>query len=326
MSQLIPVLWSERDVAAEDALRRSVDDDDLLTALLAVEGADTAQSLAVAGRLLELGARVKMAVDGDPPLSPKAALAQVLGHDLGLGGAGANSRAASLRGPMRTPREAFASSYDAPENSAISHALEHGVGQPIIVSAIWMLVGRLAGIDVTGLPLPGHFIAAVHGEPVDPFARGRAMTPEQCRALAQAAVPGRPFEAQWMEPASTRTIIERVLRNLARGWLLRHRAVEQAEADLVEASTEMDRGDRVNEIGWTPEFVGLYRAIRLLTQIAPDDAPSFIERARMAEVVGAVGDAKHCYKWVAQHSPGTREARIAEMKLLELQDRSRTLH
>lgn len=312
MSQLIPVLWSERDVAAEDALRRSVDDDDLLTALLAVEGADTEQSLAVAGRLIELGARVKMAVDGEPPLSARAALAQVLGHDLGLGGAGAN--------------------YDAPENSAISHALEHGVGQPIIVSAVWMLVGRLAGIDVTGLPLPGHFIAAVEGEPVDPFTRGRPMTPEQCRALAQAAVPGRPFEARWMEPASTRTIVERVLRNLARAWMIRQKAVELAQADAREASTELDSPDapdsimRGSGISWTPEFAGLYRAIRLLTQVAPDDAPSFIERARMAEEVGAVGDAKHCYKWVAQHSPGTREARIAEMKLLELQDRSRTLH
>jgi len=36
VAEAIPVLWSDRDLAAEDALRRSVDDDDLLTALLAV--------------------------------------------------------------------------------------------------------------------------------------------------------------------------------------------------------------------------------------------------------------------------------------------------
>lgn len=307
MPESIPVLWSERDVAAEDALRRSVADDDLLTALLAVEGADTDRSLAVAGRLIELGARVKMAVDGEPPLSPRAALAQVLGHDLGLGGGGPN--------------------FDAPENSSISHALEYGVGQPIILSAIWMLVGRLAGIDVTGLPLPGHFIAAVHGLPVDPFTRGRPLTLEQCRALAQAAVPGRPFEARWMEPASTQAIVERVLRNLARAWMLRQKAAEEAEAQRVDANPEADAHDGAKVGGvWTSEFVGVYRAIRLLTQVAPDDPALFIERARMAEEVGAVADAKHCYKWVAQHAPGTREARIAEMKLLELHERSRTLH
>lgn len=66
--------------------------------------------------------------------------------------------------------------YDHPDNSMLDLVLERRTGLPILLSVVWVEVGRRAGIPVRGVGLPGHYVAAVFGGgdpvPVDPFRGG----------------------------------------------------------------------------------------------------------------------------------------------------------
>lgn len=66
--------------------------------------------------------------------------------------------------------------YDHPDNSMLDLVLERRTGLPILLSIVWVEVGRRVGIPVQGVGLPGHYIAAVFGDgapvPVDPFRGG----------------------------------------------------------------------------------------------------------------------------------------------------------
>ena len=164
----IPELWSEADAKAEDALTRAVQEADLLSALVAIEGLDDALAMGLAHTIAELAVRTRVRVDaGD---KPRDALATVLVQELGLTGDDDD--------------------YFAPDNSLISAVLGRRRGQPILVSCVWMLVGRAAGLDVVGVALPGHFVVGVAGLIVDPFHAGRYLSIDQCRELAARAVPG----------------------------------------------------------------------------------------------------------------------------------------
>lgn len=112
-----------------------------------------------AGVLDELD-RLAAAVAGrgvpDDPLAQARLLAAVLGDEAGFVGNSAD--------------------YDHPDNSMLDLVLERHTGLPILLSVVWVEVGRRVGIPVHGVGLPGHYIAAVFGEgtpiAVDPFRGG----------------------------------------------------------------------------------------------------------------------------------------------------------
>jgi regulator of sirC expression with transglutaminase-like and TPR domain len=66
--------------------------------------------------------------------------------------------------------------YDRPENSMLDLVLESRRGLPILLSVIYVEVGRRAGLDLGGVGLPGHFVVGHFGTrpPVllDPFHGG----------------------------------------------------------------------------------------------------------------------------------------------------------
>ena len=62
--------------------------------------------------------------------------------------------------------------YDDPVNSMLDRVLERRRGLPILLSAVYVAVGRRAGIGVDGIGLPGHFVVAVGPQLLDPFDRG----------------------------------------------------------------------------------------------------------------------------------------------------------
>ena len=54
-----------------------------------------------------------------------------------------------------------------PRTHYLNSVLERGAGTPIACGAIWMGIGRRAGIRVEGIALPGHFAVRVEGLVVD---------------------------------------------------------------------------------------------------------------------------------------------------------------
>ena len=144
-------------------------------------------------------------------------------------------------------------SYDDPSNSSVARVLARRRGMPITLSIVTIEVGRLAGVALEGIGLPGHFVvggAALSGRYLDPFDGGSVGEPEQ---LAQrlAEIFGAPVAlgANALRPDPSREILGRVLLNLRRSWEKRHRWEEALSAlDLADA-LDPPEPDRVRERG-----------------------------------------------------------------------------
>jgi regulator of sirC expression with transglutaminase-like and TPR domain len=109
--------------------------------------------------------------------------------------------------------------YHDPRNSYLNQVLDRRTGIPITLAAVAMAVAARAGLPVTGVGLPGHFIAKViegHQQVLfDPFHGGRFLTIEDCGRLVE-QVTGAPFEATPMHLAgvSLGAMVRRMLTNL----------------------------------------------------------------------------------------------------------------
>ena len=116
--------------------------------------------------------------------------------------------------------------YD-PRNSYLNQVMERRIGIPISLSILYMEVGKRLGLNLKGISFPGHFLvklAVRRGQLVlDPFIGGEAQSEADLRQrLAQVLPPGRAEKAQldpYLDPATSRQIIARVLRNLKRIYM-----------------------------------------------------------------------------------------------------------
>jgi len=126
--------------------------------------------------------------------------------------------------------------YD-PRNSYLNEVMERRIGIPISLSILYMEVGKRLGLNLKGISFPGHFLvklAVRRGQLVlDPFIAGEAQSEADLRQrLAQVLPSGRAEKAQldqYLEPATSRQIIARVLRNL-KNIYMRTGKLEQALA------------------------------------------------------------------------------------------------
>jgi regulator of sirC expression with transglutaminase-like and TPR domain len=111
--------------------------------------------------------------------------------------------------------------YD-PRNSYLNQVLERRTGIPITLSILYMEVGRRLGLRFEGVSFPGHFLVKLRvtgGHLVlDPFLAGEAQSEADLRARLAQVLPQRDADtlplAQFLEAASPRQILARVLRNL----------------------------------------------------------------------------------------------------------------
>lgn len=108
--------------------------------------------------------------------------------------------------------------YD-PRNSYLNLVLERRLGIPITLSAVVIAVGARAGLRLSGVGLPGHFIVKAMGGGqevlIDPFHGGRVLSLTDCENVVQQAT-GLPFEASptALEPTPVGLIVQRMLGNL----------------------------------------------------------------------------------------------------------------
>jgi regulator of sirC expression with transglutaminase-like and TPR domain len=115
-------------------------------------------------------------------------------------------------------------------SSLLDQVLRRRRGLPILLSVVWIEVGRRAGLPVYGVPLPGHFVVGV-GDPdgrfvlADPFDGGRLMSKDDARAVA-AAAGGSPDDPHLLLPAQPTAILLRILNNI-RAWAQGPRAAAE---------------------------------------------------------------------------------------------------
>ena len=116
--------------------------------------------------------------------------------------------------------------YD-PRNSYLNEVIDRKTGTPISLSILYMELGRRIGLPLEGVSFPGHFLVRLRlrgGTLVlDPFAGGAPQSEAELRERLRRVIPegaaggvavGELPLDQFLEPASNRQILARVLRNL----------------------------------------------------------------------------------------------------------------
>ena len=109
--------------------------------------------------------------------------------------------------------------YYSPSNSYLPDVLESKRGLPISLALVYKIVAEKIGLQVRGVGLPGHFIAAVACEQrpmyVDCFAGGRLLTPGECRTRVEAIFGDTVhWRDDMLEPVTNRMWLSRMLQNL----------------------------------------------------------------------------------------------------------------
>jgi regulator of sirC expression with transglutaminase-like and TPR domain len=265
-------LWSredERDLTEFlDAVRR----DDLVGAMFAIEGAPPVARRLTEAALDEAAAAVRERVAGTRSSFQKARLlARVLAEEMGFAG--------------------DEDDYYDPRNVLVGPLLERRKGMPILLSVLWMEVGRRAGIPVAGIGLPGHFIVRIGPPPgtlADPFAGGVPLTVDDCRRKVKALAGGRvPWRADYLRQMETPALLERVLRNLSG---CRERTGDEA---------------------------GRFRAVTFLSALRPDEPENLLSRAELAEELGVRGLAREVWAEIVERFPESTQAQAAFEKMAE---------
>lgn len=126
--------------------------------------------------------------------------------------------------------------YD-PRNSYLNDVLERRTGIPLTLSILYLEVGKRLGLNLKGVSFPGHFLVKLsvkRGQLVlDPFIGGEAQSEAELRQrLAQVMPAGEAGKVpidRFLNPASSRQVIARMLRNL-KNIYLQAEQLEQALA------------------------------------------------------------------------------------------------
>jgi len=116
--------------------------------------------------------------------------------------------------------------YD-PRNSYLNDVIDRKIGIPISLSVVYLAVGRRVGLPLEGVSFPGHFLVRLRLPAgvlvLDPFAGGAPQSETDLRERLQRVIPpgatdnvplsDLPLD-QFIEPATNRQTLARVLRNL----------------------------------------------------------------------------------------------------------------
>ena len=120
-----------------------------------------------------------------------------------------------------------ADDYYDPRNSYLNEVIDRKTGIPITLAIVYMEVGRRIGLPLEGVSFPGHFLVRLRMRSgmlvLDPFAGGEPQSESELRERLQRVIPRGasgdvpvselPLD-QFLEPATKRQILSRLLRNL----------------------------------------------------------------------------------------------------------------
>ena len=136
--------------------------------------------------------------------------------------------------------------YDDPRNSFLNEVLNRRTGIPITLAVVYLEIARRAGVPVSGVNFPGHFLLRAADERarlhysgdfliVDPFHGGALLSEIDCREMLRQHVGDEAaFDHDLLQPATRHEIVVRMLVNLKRLYV-RMRSFPQARfvADLL---------------------------------------------------------------------------------------------
>jgi len=146
--------------------------------------------------------------------------------------------------------------YEDPRNSFLNEVIDRRTGIPLTLAVIYLEVARRAGLTISGVNFPGHFLlrsvpGAVGQELIiDPFHGGALLSEVDCRQLLRNHLgDDSAFDGSLLAPATRHDIIVRMLVNLKRLYV-RMRSFPQARfvstlllsADPSATSELRDRG------------------------------------------------------------------------------------
>lgn len=194
-----------------------------------------------------------------------------------------------------------ADDYYDPRNSYLNEVLDRRTGIPITLAVLYMILGRRAGLPLEGVSFPGHFLVRLRLRSgvlvLDPFAGGMPQSEADLRSRLQRVIPpgvagdvpvaDLPLD-QFLEAASNRQILSRLLRNLKAIY----RDADQPERLLAVLNRMLvvapDAATELRDRGIVYQRLECYRAaLQDLTQYLerePDAADLDEVRARLMEV------------------------------------------
>jgi regulator of sirC expression with transglutaminase-like and TPR domain len=158
-------------------------------------------------------------------------------------------------------------SYDEPENSSVARVVASRRGMPITLSILTVEVARQAGLQLSGVGLPGHFVVGGEALPeetyLDPFdggvVRNRDSVARRVSAVFGTALT---LPDEIFAPDTERAILSRVLSNLRRSWERREKYADALESlrwaeilDGEELSYRRERGLLLLKSGRTEEAI-----------------------------------------------------------------------
>lgn len=115
--------------------------------------------------------------------------------------------------------------YDDVRNSLLHCVLARRLGIPISLAVVYITVARSAGLEVLGVPFPGHFLLRVPADAgddspgatiIDPFNGGRTLDEPALQGLLARYAGDIPLSAGLLRPCGTREIVVRMLHNMKR--------------------------------------------------------------------------------------------------------------
>ncbi len=109
--------------------------------------------------------------------------------------------------------------YDDPRNSYFNEVLDRGLGLPITLSILYLVIAERLHLPAFGVGLPGHFIVGVQAKEdilyFDPFHGGGRVSAADCARLVELTVGYKGmFQSEWLAAVSTQEILKRMLNNL----------------------------------------------------------------------------------------------------------------
>jgi regulator of sirC expression with transglutaminase-like and TPR domain len=190
--------------------------------------------------------------------------------------------------------------YD-PRNSYLNEVIDRRTGIPITLSVLYIELGRKIGLPLEGVSFPGHFLVRVRMRGgmlvLDPFAGGEPQTEDELRARLERVIPrdvtgGVPVRdlplEQFLEPATNRQILARLLRNLK--GIYRQAEMPERMLDVLNRALVVspDSTSDLRDRGVVYEQLQAYRAaLRDLTDYVarePDAADIDEMRAKLIEL------------------------------------------
>lgn len=106
-----------------------------------------------------------------------------------------------------------------PEHSFLDRVIATRRGLPILLSVVWILLGRRLGLPIAGINYPGHFLVCLDAPGariyLDPYSGGRARDAAQLLGRLGPEIRDRGV----LDPCGVRPIVTRILVNLKNQWL-----------------------------------------------------------------------------------------------------------